>query len=210
MAAQVAQVVVHGVDAPQQRAAELTGGIGRGLGGFRVDQVDHGLGLRQVELPVQKGAFGEFAGQRLPRARGQQRLQPGCQHGGRAVALQLHGVLTGVAVRRAGVDGECLVDHAALPVAERAEHQLAVRRLRQRHPAAQGKDPARGLGAAGAGQSKNADRAGHPARRDGGNDVTHLICASRKSASFATRPSAKGDSSPFSSAKARSVEPALL
>ena len=79
------------------------------------------LGLRQVELAVQEGPAREFAGSRLPRPGGQQCLQPGGQHGGRAMALQLNGLLAGVAVRRAAHDAEALVNDAPLPVVQQAE-----------------------------------------------------------------------------------------
>ena len=210
VAAQIAQVVINRVNAPQERTAELTGGVGCGLGGLGVDQVNHGLGLRQVELTVQKGAARKFSGQRLPCARGKQTLQSRRQHRGRTVALQLDRVLAGVAVRRGGADGHGLVDHAALTVAQLAQHQLVRGRGLQRKAAAQLEHPARDLGAAWAGQPQNADRAGRFARGDGGDDVAHFRFASKNSASSATRPSLKGERSSFASAKARSVLPALV
>ena len=210
MAAQVAQIVIHGIDAAQKRAAELPRRVRGRLRRLGVYEVDDGFGLRQVELAVQKGAFGEFPRQSLPRAGGKQGLQPGREHRGRAVALQLHGILPGVAVRRAGIDGQRLVDHAPLPVAQRAQHQLPVRRFAQGHTAAQGKNLPRHFRAAVAGQTQNPDRAGAFPRGNRGNHVAHFNCASRKSASAATRPSAKGDVSPLVSAKASRVAPALV
>ena len=141
-----------------------------------VDEVDDGLGLRQVELAVQEGPAREFAGSRLPCSGGQQCLQPGGQHGGRAMALQLNGLLAGVAVRRAAHDTEALVNDAPLPVVQQAEDETAVRRVRKR--LLRGENAARQRGAAGPGQAENADGAGRTPCRNGSNDVRHDVILS--------------------------------
>ena len=176
MAAQVRQPVVDRPDGALERPAELPGGVRGGVGRLGVDEVDDGLGLRQVELAVQEGPAREFAGSRLPRPGGQQRLQPGGQHGGRAVALQLNGLLAGVAVRRAAHDTEALVNDAPLPVVQQAEDETAVRRVRKR--LLRGENAACQRGAAGPGQAENADGAGRAPRRNGSNDVRHDVILS--------------------------------
>jgi len=176
MAAQVRQPVIDRPDGALERPAELPGGVRGGVCRLGVDEVDDGLGLRQVELAVQEGPAREFAGSRLPRPGGQQCLQSGGQHGGRAVALQLNGLLAGVAVRRAAHDAEALVNDAPLPVVQQAEDETAVRRVRKR--LLRGENAARQRGAAGPGQAENADGAGRAPRRNGSNDVRHDVILS--------------------------------
>ena len=53
-----------GVDAPGHGAAQLSGGVGGGLGALGFDEVDDGLGLAQIHPPVEEGPLGE-----PPRAR---------------------------------------------------------------------------------------------------------------------------------------------
>ena len=56
MRADVHETVVDGVQLFAQNARNLTGRVGGGVGGFRVNEVDDGLGLGQAELAVQEGA----------------------------------------------------------------------------------------------------------------------------------------------------------
>ena len=52
MRADVHETVVDGVQLFAQNARNLTGRVGGGVGGFRVNEVDDGLGLREVHLAV--------------------------------------------------------------------------------------------------------------------------------------------------------------
>ena len=61
VAAQVCQMVIHRQQHLLQPAAYLSGGVGRSVCGIRFNQIDDGLGLGQVQLPVQKGPLGEFS-----------------------------------------------------------------------------------------------------------------------------------------------------
>ena len=171
VAADVGHGVIEGADPAQQGAAHLSGGVGGGVGGLSVDEIRHGLGLGQVHAPVEEGPPGELSGACLPGAGGEEGVQPRSQHRGGAVALQLDRVLAGVGGGGAAADGEDLVDDPALPIQERTEAELPLRRVRQRHAAGQTHNAPRDLGAAGAGQAQNADGAGSPPGGDGGNDV---------------------------------------
>lgn len=62
MAAQVRQPVIDRLDGALERPAELPCGVRGGVCRFGVNEVDDGLGLRQVELAVQEGPAREFAG----------------------------------------------------------------------------------------------------------------------------------------------------
>ena len=62
MRADIDPAVVDRVDPFAHRARDLPGGVGRGVGGLGVDEVDDGLGLGQVQLAVEKGPLGEFTG----------------------------------------------------------------------------------------------------------------------------------------------------
>ena len=123
--AQLDQPLQQGLDARGEGACQRAAGATGGGGGAGVDQVGHGFGLRQVELAVQKGAFGEFAGPRQPQA-GQQffsRLQAArqqqLQHDGAAMGLQLQHVFAGVGVRRGEKERQSVVDGAAVCVQKR-------------------------------------------------------------------------------------------
>lgn len=63
---------------------------------------------------------------RLPGPGGEERLERGAQHDGGAVALQLGGVLAGVAVRRAADRAQADVEHVPGGVHEAAVDQLSV------------------------------------------------------------------------------------
>ena len=52
MRAQIDPAVVDRVDPFSDRARDLPGGVCRRVGSFGVDEIDHGLGLRQVHLAV--------------------------------------------------------------------------------------------------------------------------------------------------------------
>ena len=114
-----------------QRAARSA--IGCGL-----DQVGDALGLRQVELVVEKCAAGKFT--RLSRARAQLEaaLEQHLHHHRTAVSLQLEHVLARVRMRRGEIKRDAIVDGGALRVEEdrpdRAARRghLAEQRLRER------------------------------------------------------------------------------
>ena len=74
------------VDALGEFAGELLVGGAQGQLGARMNQVGHGLGLREVEATVEEGALGEFARLGQPRAAGQHGIEhrssrPGCRRG---------------------------------------------------------------------------------------------------------------------------------
>ena len=52
MRAQVDPAVIDRVDPFSDRARDLPGGVCRRVGSFGVDEIDHGLSLRQVHLAV--------------------------------------------------------------------------------------------------------------------------------------------------------------
>ena len=79
-------VIAQLVDALGELAGELFVGGAQGQLGARMDQVGHGLGLREVDAPVEEGAPGELARLGQARAVGQHRIQDqssraGCRRG---------------------------------------------------------------------------------------------------------------------------------
>ena len=167
----VRQPLVDRAQSAVQTAAHLSRGVCGQIGGLGVDQVNHGLGGGQIELAVQKGPPGKLSGLGLPCACAEQSLQPGGQDCGRAVALKLHGILPGVAVRGAADHGLRLVDHPAPGVQEPAETEPSFGKRRKLHAAERHEDLPRNGGAALAGQAQNADGRRLSARSDRGDHV---------------------------------------
>ena len=97
MSADVRQVPVHRVGPALHRSRELARGVARGQRGLRLDDIDDSLGPRQIQPSVKECPAGEFSGERLTGAPGKQRIQGRSEHDGRAVALKLGGVLSGIA-----------------------------------------------------------------------------------------------------------------
>ena len=116
MAAQVCEHTVHRIQLPGQGASHLPGGIGGSIRRLRLYEVNDGLRLGEIHLPIEKGPLGELPPAGRPGPRLIQRLQPGSQHRRGTVAMKLHRVLPGVAVGAAGEDGHALVQYPALPV----------------------------------------------------------------------------------------------
>ena len=131
VAAQIHQIVINGGKLLLQHAPHLSGGIGGGIGGVGFDQVNDRFRLGQIQLAVQEGSLGKFPPLGRLRPRQIQRLQPGGQHGGGAVAVEFHRVLPGVAVRAPGNHRHALVEAAALLIVEGAQIQAAIRSLQQ-------------------------------------------------------------------------------
>jgi hypothetical protein len=115
------------VHALRERALQRAAGRARGGLGAGVDEVGHGLGLREVELVVEEGALRELArlGQAAARAGLQAARQQQLQQHRAAVGLQLEHVLAGVGVRRREVQRQALVDGA--PSASRKGSSVAWR-----------------------------------------------------------------------------------
>jgi hypothetical protein len=176
--AQLDQDLGEGVDLAREGAVERARRRARRGFGAGVDQIGDGLGLGEVELVVEEGALGEFAGAgdaqvrqaRLPGRRIElgRRFETArekqLQHDRTAVRLQLEDVLAGVRVRCREEDRQALVDRGAVPVAKRQVGRLA---RRQRAAAERGDErPERG-----ARDADDADRAAPARRRDGDDRV---------------------------------------
>ena len=89
-----------------------------------VDQIAHGLGLRQIDAAVQKGAQGELAGLGQARAGVERALHGVAQHDGRTVAGDLDQVLGGVGARRGEEGDHHLVDGVAVRVEQLRQVRL--------------------------------------------------------------------------------------
>ena len=172
-AGHIHQRIVHRLDAAAQDAVQLSGGVAGGLGRLRVDDVHHGLRLQQIHPAVEKGPLGEFAAPGLPRPVVQQQLQPLGQYDGRAVAMDLGAVFTGVAAGAGEQHAQRTVQHAALAVQQVAQHHgtgcllghgLIVQREKHRI------QHVFGLRAA---EPQDADGAGRQRRGNGGNGICH-------------------------------------
>ena len=113
---------------------------------------------------------------------------PAAYRASRAVALELGGLLPGVAVGGAADEGQAGVDGAAVPVQDGAVEELPVRGLVQGHlpPGAEGL--AGGPDGPGAGEAENP----HPPRTrgggDGGDELGHGGTSSPKGKSLANPP----------------------
>jgi len=90
----------------------------RGLGAAR-DHVHDGLGLYQVDPPVQEGALGELAGLRQSGPGIDHQGQDAGDHQGAAVALDLDHILAGIGVGCLHVDQHGLVQHV---IGSRVDH----------------------------------------------------------------------------------------
>ena len=125
-------------------AGELPRRLPGGLGSLGVDEVHDGLGLGQVQTAVEEGPPGKLPGAGLAGPPGKEGLQgQGVDLGG-AVALELGGLLPGVAGSGGGPGAQDLVDLSPLPVVKGAVDQLPGRMIRQRPAVGGGKDPSGG------------------------------------------------------------------
>ena len=104
-AGDVDKSLLHRFQAAAEPAVQLGGGVFRGGGGLGINEVDDGLRLRQVHPSVEEGPLGEFPRQGLPGSGGEQGGEQGVEHHRGAVAVELGGVLPGVAVSAAEADG---------------------------------------------------------------------------------------------------------
>ncbi len=85
-------------------------GSGIGTGG---DQIGDRFGLGQIELAVEEGTFGEFAGPRWPRPQFQTPSQHRIQQVRIAVSLQFEGVFTGVGGRAGKQQQQSVIQNMA-------------------------------------------------------------------------------------------------
>ena len=140
MTANIHKIIVNGCKRLLEFSGNLPGGVGGGVGSVRLNQVDHRFRLGQVQLAVQKGPLGEFTPLGGPCACPIQGVQTCRQHGGGAMAVKFHRVLSRIAVGSAGDRCHTLVNGAALYIPQDSEDQLPVGRLRQGLPGLRGKD----------------------------------------------------------------------
>ena len=82
--------------------------------GRRVDQIDDGLGLRQIELAVEIGAARKFAGFGEPGAKIEATCQQHVQHDRAAMALQFKDVFAGVGVGSRKIEQQAGVDQTTV------------------------------------------------------------------------------------------------
>jgi hypothetical protein len=105
--------------------ATLSLGLGRGEIGDR-------LGLQQIELAVEEGAAGEFAGLGEAQPEPGQRLHDGGEHGAAAVQVEFRNILAGCTPRRGEPQDQPIVERlSALRIAKAPP----LRDPRQRHAA---------------------------------------------------------------------------
>ncbi|MPM97681.1 hypothetical protein SDC9_144858 [bioreactor metagenome] len=91
-------------DRAAEAAGELPGRHPESAVAAGADQIADRLGLRQVELAVDEGAQGEFAGLGAPRPAGQHRRHGPAHRHHAAVAMEFDDILAGVARRSRHVD----------------------------------------------------------------------------------------------------------
>ena len=127
--AQGEQLFGQVIDLPREDALKRSGGGSGGLLSAGFDEVGNGLGLHEVELVVQEGAFGEFAGLGQADAEGSTYLQHAAQQDllddGAAVALQLQDVFAGVGMGGGEPERQAVVDGLGIGRQEGAIGSLA-------------------------------------------------------------------------------------
>ena len=78
-----------------------------------LDEIRHGLGLRQVEFTVEKGALGKLAGTREPGVQLEHPLEQHVEHHWATVTMQLQHVLARVRTRRGKPQCNAAVERCA-------------------------------------------------------------------------------------------------
>src|SRR5690606_10543461 len=101
-------------DALRKGALQRTQRIARGLLGAGFDEVGNGLGLRQVQLVVEKGALTEFAGARQSGAELDAAGQQHVEHHRATVTLQFQYVFAGKRVGPGEVQQQAFIQHLRL------------------------------------------------------------------------------------------------
>ncbi len=118
--------------------AELAGKLaicqGERLSGFGLHHLLHGLRLGQVQPTIQKGTAGELPRLRTAHATRLYRLQRQPRRNRPAMQMELHDVLTRIAVRSRHVDRQTTdVDHTAREIPQfPQEHPTRI--LHAKHP----------------------------------------------------------------------------
>ena len=116
-AGQVDRVGIQPLERTRERAAQPRERIRRRARRPRIHEIDHGLGLAQVQPPVEKRAQGELAALRQTRPGGQADLQHATRRHAAAVALQFHRILAGVGTRAAKHEHQAVI-HVRKPRTE--------------------------------------------------------------------------------------------
>ena len=165
--AQLRQCLIEGAHARGKFALERTQRGARGRLAPRVDQVDDGFGLRQIQLFIEVGAQREFPGLRPPRPERDGPRDQGFDQQRSAVAVQFEHVLAGVGMRCRKIQRQPLVEGAAVG-AEKAGRC----RLPRRRQAAQHRGGDRGAQRSGDAHDGDAAPAG---RRGRGDDRSTLV-----------------------------------
>ena len=116
-----------------QFAAELAQGLAALRLGLGRGEIGNRLGLQQVELAVEKGAAGEFAGLGEPRPEPGECLHDRSEHSSAAVQMELHDILAGRAPRPRKPQDQPLIEHLS---ALRIDEAPPLRDARRRQPPA--------------------------------------------------------------------------
>ena len=169
--AQLDQRVDQRADLARERAGEAARRRARRGRRRRVDEVGDALGLREVELAVEKRALRELARPREARAELDAAREQQPQHRRAAVAVQLEHVLAGVGARRREVERDALVERLAVA---RRETWRASRRAAR---VARRTIPAMIAGTPAPGHADDADAAAAGRRGDRRDRVGRRTCA---------------------------------
>ena len=114
--AQGNQLINQGVNVLGKRAFERAQRHAGGRLARGINQIGHALGLRQIELVVEKSAFGEFAGLGRARTQFEAARQQHLHHHRAAVALQLDDVFAGEARGRGEIKQQAVVNRQAVGI----------------------------------------------------------------------------------------------
>ena len=119
---QLDQRVGERPDLARERAGQAAGRRARGRRGRGVDQIRDALGLREIELPVEKRALRELSRPGEPRPELDAASEQQAHDRGTAVAVELEHLLAGVRPRRRKMERKALVERFAVGAEECSAH----------------------------------------------------------------------------------------
>ena len=184
LAGHIQQALIDGLNTPPESAPQLFHRIVGGLGGLRLNEINHRLRLGQIQTAVQKRPLGELPPARLPRSGGKEGAQPLVQHHRGAVTVEFRAVLAGVAAGAGKADGQHLVNGPAIAVQEGAQDHLPGGLVREGPPVQRAENPVTDGETALPGDTENAHGRESVSGGDSGDGVHRrglLLCLSNHS-----------------------------
>ncbi len=111
--AHLEETTADGIDPAIQRPGQLLLGEIDAFSGLGGENVDHRLGLGQIDAAIEEGPLGEFAGGGENGAAGENEFEDTLENQEAAVAMDLDDIFAGIGVGRGHKDGEDFIDDLA-------------------------------------------------------------------------------------------------